>query len=352
MHITIFEEKDFIDWCKNNKINEYKESIFKRACNYLLCISTSRKSIKGFSDGQDIIFNNLDLIDISYEVADADDKIYNTCLGDKCLTILYDDLAVKAICEENNISYNIIEKFLNNLSNYITDASIIEWKLYRNLPVSCVKVENSKFGEPTLFPVSYFLLELIALIEMLTRKRVKFTPEKSVYASITKENISCYFSPNRLETEYLIAEQLLYVYLSIKGFKSIDKNYFMDMKNWAYNTETLIIALHIIIQNKYINLIISEKYPIYSNPSIYSLMNFRNSEEYMTAVCGYLCSYSKKNKLCNHCAGLDDIFNQEGTCPLYKDNSIMDRFFLLSELITPEQHDAAVNELLNSFLSK
>lgn len=351
MHITIFEEKDFIDWCKDG-INDHKESILKRAFNYLLSISTTRKAVKGFTDGEDLIFNNLDLIDISYDVLEGEDRIYNTCLGDKCLTILYDDFAINDICKEKGINISVMEKFMNNLSNYITDSSIMEWKLHRGLPVSCVKVENSKFGEPTFFPVSYLLFDLIHLIERATLKRIKFTPDKSDYASITKENIICYFSPNRLETEYIIAEQLMYVYLNISGFEIVDKNHFMNMANWVYDTDALKTAFYIVVQNKFINLTIAEEYPIYSNPTLYSLMNFRNSEEYMSAVCRYICSYSKKNKLCSNCSGLDDIFNQEGTCPLYKDNSIMDRFFYLDEINTPEKQEKAVNEFLTNFLSK
>lgn len=348
MHITIFEEKDFIRWCQKD-IQEHKEAILKRACSFLLCSITSRKDMKGFSDGEDILFSNLDLIEINYEVAD-DNKIFNTCLADKCLTILYDDIAINDICSSKNISYHLVEIFFNKLSNFVTDSAIIEWKLFRGLSIPCVKVENPKFGEPCFFPVSYYLLDLILVLETLTGKRVKFSPNETAYATITKDDIVCYFSSDRLETEYLIAEQLIKVYLSIKGFKDVDKYYFTDMKNWLYDEETLNMAMHILLQNKYTGIMISDLYPIYTNPMIYSLMNFRSSEEYMSAVCRYLCSYSKKYKLCSHCSGIDDIFNQEGTCPLYKDDSIMDRFFLLSEIATPEQHDLAVKELVDSFL--
>lgn len=349
MHITIFEEKDFIRWCQDG-IQDHKEAILKRACSFLLCSSSTRKDIKGFSNGEDILFNNLDLIEISYEETDVDSKIFNTCLADKCLTILYDDFSIQDICLSNNINYSNVEVFFNKLSNFITDASIIEWKLHRGLSIPCVKVENPKFGEPCFFPVSYYLLDLILVLETLTGKAVKFSFDETNYACVTKENILCYFSSERLETEYVIAEQLIEIYLSIKGFKEVDKMYFTDMKNWSYDDETLALAMHILVQNKYTSIMISDLYPIYKNPMLYSLMNFRSSEDYMSAVCKYLCSYSKKNKLCSHCTGIDDIFNQEGSCPLYKDDSIMDRFFLLSEIATPEQQEKVVKELIDSFL--
>lgn len=350
MHITIFEEKDFVQWCEEN-INEHKQSILKRACGLLLSTTNNRKDLKSYSIGETILFDNLDSININYEFTDDNSQIFNTCLANKCLTFSYDITYISEVCANKGINKRHIEFFFNNLSNFVTDSVIVEWKFQRSLTLSCIKVENAKLDKQGFFPVSYYLLDLILVIERMTGKIIKFTSDTTSRLTITKENIICYFSTDRLESEYLICEQLLSIYFRDKGFFEIDNSYFIDMQNWKYDDDTIKKAMHVILQNKLKSLMISELYPIYYSTMIYSLMNFRSSEEYMSSICRYLCSYSKKNKLCSHCSGLDDIFNKEGGCPLYKEASVLDRFFTLDELSTPEKHDELVLELINSFTS-
>lgn len=349
MHITIFEEKDFTRWCQND-IENHKESIIRRACTMLLSTSNKRRDINTYSVGESILFDNLDNIKICYEVSDDCSKTYNTSLADRCLTISYEESKIKDACFESNVSYSNVEYFFNKLFNFITDAAIVEWKLLKGLSMPCIKVENSIMGDPAFFPVSYHVSDLILVIESLTGKRVKFTCDETDYAKVTKENIICYFSTERLESEYIISEQLLQIYLKVKGFFDVDKFYFTDMQKWKYDEETLNMAVHIVLQNKFISLLILEEYPIYKSSTIFSWLNFKESEDYMSAVCRYLCSYSKKHKLCSHCSGLDDIFNNEWNCPLYKDDSILDKYLTLEDLSTPEKHNILAEELINTFI--
>lgn len=349
MHITIFEEKDFNLWCQND-IENHKESIIRRACTMLLSTTNKRRDINTYSVGESILFDNLDNIKLCYEVSDDYSKTYNTALANKCLTISYDEAQIKDACLVANVNYSNVEYFFNKLFNFVTDASIMEWKLLRGLPISCIKVESLIMSDPAFFPVSYYMSDLILVIESLTGKKVKFTCEQTDYAKITKDNIICYFSIERLESEFIISEQLLQIYLQVKGFYNVDKYYFSDMHNWKYDEETLKMAVHIILQNKFSTLLTIVEYPIYTNSAIYNWLNFKESEDYMSAVCKYLCSYAKKHKLCRHCSGFDDIFNNEYNCPLYKDDSILDRYLNLDDLSTPAKHNMLVDELIDVFV--
>lgn len=349
MHITIFEEKDFIRWC-NNDLESYKESIIRRACSLLLSTTNKRKNINIYSIGETILFDNLDNIELNLDISEDFSKYYNTVLVDKCITVSYNEELIKSACINSDVSFDNVEYFLNKLFNFITDATIIEWKLFRGLPLPCIKVESSIMEEPGFFPVSYYTSDFIFVIESLTGKRIKFTTDDTVYANVTKENIICYFTTERLESEYIICEQLAEIYLQIKGFETVDKMYFTQMKKWKYNESTLNLAMHIILQNKFINLLISDEYPIYNNSALYSWLNFKESECYMSNVLEYLCSYSKKNKLCKHCSGLDDFSCMGDDCPLYKEDSVLDKHFTLEELSTPKKHSVIVDELIENFI--
>lgn len=351
MHITIFEEKDFTRWCQE-EANDHKESIFRRACIMLLSMTTDKSLVRHYGVGEPVLFDNLNRVEVNCEFATDSSSMFNTCLIDKCFSILYDDIYFNDYCKENRIDVETVKFFFDKLSNYVTDAVIVEWKLQKGIQLSFIKVENPDFGDPSFFPVSYHLSDLILVVERLTGKIVKFTPYETLAHTISKEEIWCYFCPDRLESEYLICEQLLREYLKCKNFMAVDKTYFNHMNNWKYDEEHLKLAINIIVQNRFINLLISQQYPIYTNHMIYSLVNFKISENYMNCVCRFLCGYSKASKFCRHCSGIDEVFSQEGECPLYKDESIMDRFFYLDELMTPEQHIDIVNELIEKFTSK
>ena len=348
MHITIFEEKDFKQWSVD-KLQDHKESILKRACSLLACSINGRKEIKGFSEIEEILLSNLDSVKMIFETEENELKMYNTCLVDTYFSIEYTNELINAINESGSINSKIVKVFFSKISNFITDATIMEWKLFRKLPPSFVKVESQRLDEPAFFPVSYYLNDLIFFIESLTGKRVRFTNKKASHPVITKEDIICYFDFNRITTDYIIAEQLIEVYLYIKDFRTVDKFYFMNEKNWVFSEEELADAMHVVLQNRFTNLMISELYPVYKEQILHEQINFERCKDYMSATCKYFCAYSRKNSLCKDCSGVAEFVTHKQECPLYRDNSVLDKVFTLDELSNPYKQNTLAEELLKDF---
>lgn len=351
MLISVFEAKGFKNWCSND-INKVKQSIFSRAHKLLMSTVLSRKKTKVYLEGKDFFDKHLDTIEFSYKSTDLDEKIFNTSLADQCLNIIYDKDKLDTICYNELQKIPRLIEYIDDLSMFIIDSAIVEWKMDKSLPLRLLKVDNPYNEFKGFFPISENLYDLIRVIQSLTEKTIVFKPQYKTSPSINRKTIECYFSDDRLVSEYLIEQQLFEVYMYIKNYPVIDKSFFADMSNWKYDKDTLEKAVLIILQNKFTNLLSSEVYPIFINPKIYRLLNFKCSDEHMGATYRYLCAFFKKNRLCFNCSGIEDIFDHGDACPLYSNESIVGKFFTLDELATPEKQIECCRKYIEDILER
>lgn len=348
MLITLFEEQGFSNWCEQS-LETFKYTIMDRSYDLLLSVTDNRRNIKNYELYKELLFNNLDLISFHYETVKDNEIVFNTCLTDKCITLVYDEIILKDFCKELNMKYETLKFFLNNISTYVTDSVIIQWKINNHLPMKTAKVKNRKIEHNGFFPISYNTYDFIDLIQKLCLKQVKFTPEYISTPVIKKDSIVCYFSPDRLETEYLIQQQLFEVYLYSMDFPYVSKCYFNDKRNWVYTEEALEKALNIILQNQFSILFLYKHYPIFENSTIYDLLNFKSRDCNIATVLEFLCSYARQNSLCSHCSGFEDIFGCEESCILFKDEGISNKRYELKDIDTLEKQKIIVENIKKNF---
>lgn len=349
MIISIFEERDFISWCKND-IELSKKIIFNRAHILLMSVTLSNKKSKEYTKVKDFINNHLDTIELEHEITNNNKTGFNCCLFKQCINIIYDKPRLLHSARQEGLSTEILKSYMKELSNFITDSVITEWKMIRNLTFNFVKVSYPRSENRGFFPVSSNLKDLIKVIEKLSKKKVIFTPEKRISAEITKTSIICYFSTNRLDSEYIIQQQLIELYLHFKGYHPIKKTYFTDETTWVLNEENLRDAILLIIQNKFSHLLASEVYPVFNECILYNLLNLKYNEKYITSAIKYICEFNKQNKSCVNCKGIEDIFTTEHECPLYSNSSILTKEFSLNELSSLIQQQKLCDKFLSDIL--
>lgn len=344
MIITIFEERDFIDWCKKD-IDNHKESIIERAYMLLNSNTLSQSKLKRNKTLQEIVLNNLDIININFQEVEEDKHIFNSCLVYRCTTIVYDEKEFHKKCESNKIQLPVFKEYLNKLSNYITDAAIVEWKLYRKLPFNSIKVAYPRSEHAGFFPISSNLNDLIYSIQVLSGKEIVFTPENIPRAIIGKNTITCYFTSDRLQSEYVIQQQLFDVYLHYKGYPDVDNYYFIEKQEWTYTKEELKKAINILIRNKMKNLLSTKVYPIFTDDNIYDLINFTFCEAYIYSICSYLCAYCRNNNICTSTETIEDECFETENCALYKENGLIHKIITLEDVSDEKKYTELINRL-------
>lgn len=349
MIISIFEKNEFHNWCKNN-INEHKKSILLRATNLLISVMNNKRTIKRLAVGEIILFENLDCIEIFFNKFEEDSTtIYNTCLVDRCVSFIYDELKLEEICKEQGIKFKDVQDFLQALSKYVTDAAIVEWKMLNRFSLHSVPIISARASATGFFPISYELKELISIVERKVGKKIEFAPGSKSNAIINKKTICCFFDvDDRVQSEYKLAYQLLEIYLYYNKFELVNKECFIDEDNWDISIESFKKALNIILQNKLINMLIDEQYNIYNNSSLCNMLNFKCNEDYVSSTFQYLCYYFTKTNNCPGCKSMTDLIEDKSTCPIVNKLLFSEMEFNIEQLDSSQKHDSIIHDIINS----
>lgn len=348
--ITIFENANFKKWIKNN-VDIFKKEIFKNAFNMMLSITSKNRLIDTYKQYEEILFENLNIFTLSLsEISNNNSSYYKTVLADSGIFINFSEEELNAVLDKyKNINKHTFSEFINKLANYTTDASIVQWKIAKDMSFNTICIENKKNNIKGFFPIAYDTYKIIKKMEDITSKKVIFSTEKSS-TFVKKDFIQCTFGEDRLFGEYFIQSQLFDVYLYWSGFEKIDKYYFNNKINWTYTPDNLKKCLYIIIQTLYKREVLHKNYKLYNEDFMYTIINSIAEEEYLNRTKVFLCEYLRNKKvcLCEHVLAT----NENNTCSIIDVDGFIIREIYSSDLSTPELQSETVNNILDIIKKK